>query len=119
VTSDSRTLNVAVEQADPRSVLTLYRRLISLRRAEPALQVGAYQLLCASNEVLAYVRQAGRKRFIVALNLSSSARRMSCPGLSPSTIVLSTALDRERDRCAPDIELRADEGVIALVDEEV
>jgi hypothetical protein len=44
---------------------------------------------------------------------------MSCPGLSPSTIVLSTALDRERDRCAPDIELRADEGVIALVDEEV
>ena len=118
VSSDYRTLNVAVEEADPRSILSLYRRLISLRRAEPALQVGAYQLLCATNEVLAYVRQAGRKRFIVALNLSSSAIQASCPGLSPSTIMLSTKLDREGDRCAPDIELRADEGVIALLDEE-
>jgi hypothetical protein len=32
--------------------------------------------------------------------------------------MLSTKLDREGDRCAPDIELRADEGVIALLDEE-
>ena len=39
--------NVAVLRDDPRSILTLYHRLIGLRRAEPALSVGAYSALPA------------------------------------------------------------------------
>jgi len=119
VTHDYRSRNVEAAQADPRSLLTLYRRLISLRRAEPALHVGAYRLLHATDDVLVYVRHAGTRRLLVALNLSSTAMRIPSAGWSSSTIVLSTNLDREGDRWTTDIELRADEGVIALLDDEV
>src|SRR5688500_7530759 len=37
---DYRTVNVARQREDPKSLLTLYRRLIQLRRAEAALSVG-------------------------------------------------------------------------------
>jgi alpha-glucosidase len=117
VTDDYRRLNVAEAQADPQSVLTLYRRLISLRRAEAALHAGAYRLLYADDDVLAYERRAGSRRFCVALNLSRTATRLERPEWSHSTIVLSTHLDREGDRCTPDVSLRADEGVMAVVDE--
>ena len=36
--------NVAALRDDPRSILTLYQRLIELRRAEPALSVGDYSV---------------------------------------------------------------------------
>ena len=44
---DWRTVNVAAERADPCSILTLYQRLIALRRAEPALSVGSWRPLPA------------------------------------------------------------------------
>jgi alpha-glucosidase len=117
VTDDYRTLNVAEAQTDPQSVLTLYRRLISLRRDEAALHAGAYRLVYADDDVLAYERRAGSRRFCVALNLSRTATRLSRPEWSHSTIVLSTHLDREGDRCTPDVSLRGDEGVIAVADD--
>ena len=55
------TLNVAVERDDPRSMLTLYRRLIELRRAEPALSVGAYTPLAAHGDVLRVPAPGGRR----------------------------------------------------------
>src|SRR5919198_758685 len=41
IAADYQTVNVAVERDDPASMLTLYRRLIALRRATPALAVGS------------------------------------------------------------------------------
>ncbi|MBX6340831.1 MAG: alpha-amylase, partial [Thermomicrobiaceae bacterium] len=51
---DYQTCNVEVEREDPRSMLSLYRRLIALRRAEPALHVGSYAPVPAEGSVLAY-----------------------------------------------------------------
>ena len=50
-------------------MLTLYRRLIALRRDTPALAVGAYAAVEAHGEVLAYMRMHARKRCLVVLNL--------------------------------------------------
>ena len=38
IAADVATVNVEAEQADPKSMLTLYRRLIALRRAERLLR---------------------------------------------------------------------------------
>ena len=60
---DCKTQNVAVQRNDPTSLLMLYRRLIELRRAEPALSVGDYAPLPSGDEdLIAYLRKAGNRR---------------------------------------------------------
>src|SRR6185503_19500428 len=78
VADDYATVNVETQRDDPASMLSLHRRLIALRRAEPALAVGAIGSIRAIGDVLAYVRSFGDRQFLMALNLSSS------PALLPS-----------------------------------
>lgn len=64
-------INVAAQQDDPDSVLNYHRRLIALRKAEPALVHGRYALLMAEDpQVYAYTRTLGDARIVVITNLS-------------------------------------------------
>ena len=75
-------INVETELADPNSHLNLYRRLLSVRRAESALQVGDMDLLEGlPSNCLGYRRTAPSARPItVCLNLSPVAVRCSWNG---------------------------------------
>jgi alpha-glucosidase len=116
ISDDWRTVNVARQRDDPASLLSLYRRLIDLRRAEPALHAGAYLPVDAEGPVLAYVRQAeDGSRFLVALNLSAQPARLD--GLRATdpdggTVVLSTHAGRKGERVEHGVELRGDEAVV-------
>ena len=110
IADNFKTVNVEAEENDPTSILTLHRRLIELRRAEPALSTGDYHEVRSDRGVLAYTRGAGERRFLIALNLSDEAHRLS---LSASgTIRLTTALAREGERVERHLDLAADEGVV-------
>src|SRR5688500_9857994 len=61
--------NVAAQGRDPGSMLNLTRALLRLRRAEPALAIGAFELIAADGSLLAYERHSGASRALVALNL--------------------------------------------------
>jgi alpha-glucosidase len=50
------TPSVAEQERDPGSLLALYRRLLALRAAEPALATGPLELTRAADGVLAYTR---------------------------------------------------------------
>ena len=50
------TPSVAEQERDPGSLLALYRRLLALRAAEPALATGELELVRAADGVLAYTR---------------------------------------------------------------
>ncbi|MEH3123233.1 MAG: alpha-amylase family glycosyl hydrolase [Sphingomonas phyllosphaerae] len=100
---DWPTRNVAVQEHDPRSMLTLYRRLLALRRAQAALAVGDFRLLDAPDGVLAYERRHGDERLRIALNLTDAAKPLP---FAPD--VLLSTLDP-----APDGVLRANEGIIS------
>jgi alpha-glucosidase len=110
VSSDRETVNVDAQRADPKSMLSLHRRLIALRRAEPALQLGRFQLLETSGDVLAYLRED----FLVALNLGATPQRAPLP--RAGAIVLSTHLDRAEERVAGTLQLRPDEGLIVRLE---
>jgi alpha-glucosidase len=117
--ADYETVNVAAQREDPNSFLTLYRKLLDLRRAEPALNVGAYEPIAAPDdigELLAYTRREGNRHFAVVLNLSDRPESFRPPKTSPihitGHIVLSTHLDRHNEPVAGEITLRADEGVV-------
>jgi len=116
VQPDHKTVNVQVEEQDPTSILSLYRRLIALRRAEAALNIGAYVPVMATEAVLLYVRESDSTRYLVALNLSSAPVTVTCPAAyRPGTVALSTWLDREGEAVETDIPLRADEGLLIRV----
>ena len=66
---DGATRNVARQAADPGSLLSLYRRLVWLRRTLPALQVGDMGWAATGTDgALAYVRRTAGQTVLVALN---------------------------------------------------
>ena len=107
--------NVAAQQDDPRSMLTLYRRLLQLRRQEPALSTGAYQGGEANEQILSFVRVHDDRQFRVIANLTSRAARFDPEIVSSGTVVISTHLDREGERVEGGVELRPDEAIIVEV----
>jgi alpha-glucosidase len=122
---DRAVRNVAAMKADLRSILTLYRRLIALRRERAALHAGSYVPVRSEDDVFAFERRAGDspgggERLLVALNFSHAPQVLRrCPGDLPAAgaaagarILLSTALDREGEAVGPELALRPSEGVI-------
>jgi alpha-glucosidase len=111
VADDHAAVNVAMQRDDPRSMLTLHRRLLALRRAEPALSVGSYRPFDAEGEVLAWTREADGTRFVVALNLGHEPASLDVEG--EGEIALTTHLDaREGEAVSRQVHLRPDEGLI-------
>jgi alpha-glucosidase len=115
IAKDYREVNVEAERDDPRSMLTLYSRLLALRRGEPALEIGRLEPVEAKGDVLAYVRCArkGECDFLIALNLGAEPQRLHRrPDSQRGTIALSTCLDRTGERVEGDVALRPNEGLI-------
>lgn len=77
--ADWPTRNATAQRDDPGSMLNLYRSLLQLRRARPALSVGDITVLNAADDVLAYVRRHGDEHLLVALNLSDRPRELALP----------------------------------------
>jgi alpha-glucosidase len=106
-------VNVQAADADPVSILSLYRRLLELRRAHPALSAGDYEPVAMTGDLLAYLRRTTSERFLVALNLGEGPYALSLSSLRMSgRIVLSTHLDRVDTTGDDTINVRANEGLI-------
>ncbi|MDB5570085.1 MAG: alpha-amylase [Hyphomicrobiales bacterium] len=108
------TCHVESQSKDPRSILSLYRALIELRRRHPALSVGGYASLRTDANVLAYERRRGEERLIVLLNMSAEDKHveLGALGLEGGRVLLSTRLDRSDEFTGHSVELRASEGLI-------
>jgi alpha-glucosidase len=114
VSDDYTEVNVQSEDADRQSILALYRRLLALRRSHPALSVGNYEPVATTGHLLAFVRQAGNQRLLVALNFGADPYELSLDSISSSgRVLLSTHLDRDTGAVISGLGLRGDEGVIA------
>ena len=116
VAEDYQGVNVEVQQADPSSVLSLYRRLIALRKDESALAVGSYAPVDIEGNVLAYIREHEGRRLLIALNMGEESCQPSPSGFETGRVLLSTCLDREREEVTQSLMLRPDEGVIVEMD---
>jgi alpha-glucosidase len=105
---DADRLAVAVQAGDPESSLELYRALIGLRRATPALQHGSYRSVHSAPDVFAYIREHEGERVLVALNFAPFARPIPADAAG-ARVLLSTATEAHAG------ELRGDEArVFAL-----
>lgn len=115
LSDDAGTRNVEVLLSESGSLLNLYRRLLALRRQEPALQVGDYQTLPTQRGVFAYLRSAGQSRLAVALNFTDEATQ-AFTVTGSGDVVLSTELDRSGPESLDRLMLRPHEGVIIRLD---
>ena len=106
---DFAAANVEGQREDPASLLSLHRRLIALRRAEPALSLGGWTPVDAEGDVLAYIRSQDGARFLVALNLGPSPARLA--GDWAGEIAVSTHPDADGRAVSGAVELRGDEGL--------
>ena len=112
---DYATSNVACELEDSRSMLSLYRRLLSLRREYSALQVGDYSPLGAvPADCFAYVRRDAEGEVLVALNFSSASVNLPRLPFSSGQVLASTYLDRKGETITAHLELRPHEGLMVL-----
>ncbi len=104
--------NVERMRSDPRSILSLYRRLLALRRERKALSVGSYRSIGVFGTAFAYERTLGAERLIVVLNLTHEPHLVDLSSQGRLRRVLSTCLDGEGDLVEGTLDLRGDEGVI-------
>ena len=107
--------SVAAQRADRTSLLWLHRRLIELRRQEPALAIGDWRPHHAAGETLTYLRTGAGRTFAVALNLGHAPVSIELPG--PGRIALATGLDRQGEWTGGRVKLRADEGVVVRLEQ--
>ncbi len=106
--------NVAVEREDPDSMLGLYRRLIELRRTEPALHVGSYTPVATEADVLSYIREQDGRRFLIVLNLGHFSHLFSRED-TLGTVVIATDRAREGESINQRVALTGDDGLVILL----
>ncbi len=99
--------SVAEQSDDPASMLTLYRALLKLRRAEPALTTGAYRTVTVTDDAYVFERTAGGRTLRVALNFSDRPTRIPDAGIP----LLSTRAGRKVEP----VTLAPNEGRITVV----
>jgi alpha-glucosidase len=105
--------NVVNLDADSRSILSLYKALIGLRRKLPQLVSGDYVPVAAQGDLLLYRRQSEGRAVVVALNLGADPVLLESETIGlKGEILLSTFMDREGEKVQGALDLRGDEGVI-------
>jgi alpha-glucosidase len=106
-------VNVQVQRDNPESMLTLYHRLIQLRRTEPALRIGNYIPVVSEGNTMAFIREWDNRRFLIVLNLGHGTCHCSPHNVEvDGKIILSTIPEREGLTVSKRINLYGDEGMI-------
>ena len=71
VNPNYKTINAEEEEKDPNSCLHYFRKLVALRKNNPALVYGRYHLLDKDNpKIYAYTREGNGRKFLILLNFS-------------------------------------------------
>jgi alpha-glucosidase len=109
-------INVETLRDDPHSTLSLHRRLIALRQREPAIAEGTYAPVHSDAQLIAYLREAAGRRFLIVMNLTHRPCYFTPPTPYSGTIEVSTFPEREGESLAGALNLSGDEGMVVRLD---
>jgi alpha-glucosidase len=94
-------------------LLAFYRRLVALRRSEPALRFGNRQSIACGGNVVAYRRDTPDQSLAVVINLSEDAQQLEIPGRWASLLLASRAgAVFKPDNTATEIEIPGRSGLV-------
>lgn len=88
IPASSKTINVETEAHDPNSQLEWFKKIIALRRTNPALHDGSITMLDTTNpDVLSYLRKDGPSTVVVAMNCTGQPKTISLnPGMKFTSV---------------------------------
>jgi glycosidase len=93
--------SVELQRGDPRSMLSLYRALLDLRRRRPALHRGTYERHpCNDDALWVYERRHDDDRIVVALNFDDAPRALR-PDLARLPVLAATTDSADATRLRP------------------
>jgi alpha-glucosidase len=111
IADDYETINVENQINDPGSLLSFYRKLLSIRKTHPALQIGSYQPVDTSSEgCFIYLRKYKQERVLTAINFSANNVSLNQELIEGGELLLSTIPEREFS--SDDFSLQPNEGVL-------
>src|SRR5919106_1112147 len=119
--ADAEHLCVERQAADPRSMLTLARRLAAVRARTPVLHSGAQRTVDAGADVFAWLREGEGERLLAAMNFATDAVPFRPLTDMPrrAALVLSSDPDRADREVDPNgFVLRPSEAVLLRLKEE-
>lgn len=113
---DFRAVNVQNQLHDPGSLLSLYRRLIWLRKSTPALISGSYRPEDGvPDDCLVYRRETETQRLLIALNFANLSRMLPVPPeFASAKMLISTDAKRGAGVVDGLLKLRPNEGCIVM-----
>ncbi len=91
VNANYKEVNAAAQDKDPNSVLNYFRKVVQLRKSNPVLVYGKYELLDKENkDVYTYTRELNGKKLLVMLNFRKM-NEVAHPGidLTNATVLIS------------------------------
>jgi hypothetical protein len=75
-----------------------------------------HEPLAVGPKLVAYRRRSATRRLLVVLNFVHEPASYALGDDGPGRVLLSTVLDREGERVADQVTLRADEGLLIALD---
>ncbi len=117
VADNYKRVNIQVAHDNPDSMLTLYHRLIQLRKSETALRIGNFLPAVAEGNVMAYIREWEGRRLLVVLNLGHGTSLFIPASFElRGKVLISTLPEREGLAINGRISLYGDEGMIIAIE---
>lgn len=79
--------NVAAQLADPQSLLSFYKSMLTLRNTLPSLASGSYDAPQVQGRVMAYRRTLGTETTLVVINYGTQPGRIALKTLPPRAVL--------------------------------
>jgi alpha-glucosidase len=112
VSPEAETAAAAVQMDDPRSMLSLHRRLLALRRTTEALTEGSYRSLDAGEDIYAFQRG---DELTVVLNFAPAQRPAGLTGRGELLLSTRSEAPVGTELDLAELELEPDEGVVLAI----
>ncbi|MDW8546833.1 glycoside hydrolase family 13 protein [Staphylococcus pseudoxylosus] len=99
VNPNYKTINVAIQQQDPNSILNFYKSLIVLKKSDDIYTYGTFDLIDKHNEqVFAYTRTLNNKKVLIVGNLTNQTATFNYDGpVNENDILLHNYKDEAID----------------------
>jgi len=94
-------VNVTVEDRQPDSMLTLYRSLIRIRKASPALSGGSYSPVRCDDQLYIFERRSEEEVVVVAINFSTETTDLPLDDIAALEMIASSGPVGAADRLDP------------------
>ena len=93
VNPNYKEINVKSALDDPKSIFYTYQKLIQLRKDNPIMIWGDFELLKTADDIFAYERHYQGETWLVVNNFSNNENKLDLPDIKPGEVIIQNYLE--------------------------